>query len=69
MLRKWKTVLAWISVFQVQYEEKQSRRNLYNQNRSVCLFAHVYPSSTHSFGPTGMKLGMETPWDPGGDMG
>ena len=32
---------------------------------SVCL----YPSSAHSFSPIGMKLGMDTPWDPAGDMG
>ena len=36
---------------------------------SVCLFVCLYPSSTHSFSPIGMKLGMDTPWDPAGDMG
>ena len=29
----------------------------------------MYPSSNHIFSPIGMKLGMDTPWDPGGDMG
>ena len=36
---------------------------------SVCLCVCMYPSSAHSFGPIGMKLGMDTPWDPGSDMG
>ena len=36
---------------------------------SVCLFVCLYPSSAHSFSPIGMKLGMDTPWDPAGDMG
>ena len=35
----------------------------------VCLFVCVHPSSAHSFSPIGMKLGMDTPWDPGSDMG
>ena len=29
----------------------------------------MYPSSAHKFGTIGMKLGIDTPWDPGGDMG
>ena len=29
----------------------------------------MYPSSAHSFGPIGMKLGIDTPWDPGSGMG
>ena len=29
----------------------------------------MYPSSVHSFGPIGMKLGMDTPWDPESDVG
>ena len=36
---------------------------------SVCLSVCMYPSIAHSFGPIGMKLGMDTPWDPGNDMG
>ena len=36
---------------------------------SVCLFVCLYPSSAQSFSPIGMKLGMDTPWDPAGDMG
>ena len=35
---------------------------------SVCLFVCLYPSSAHSFGPIGVKFGMDTPWDPGSDM-
>ena len=31
----------------------------------VCLSVCMYPSSAHSFGPMGMKLGMDNPWDPG----
>ena len=27
------------------------------------------PSPDHSFGPMGMKLGMDTPLDPAGDLG
>ena len=27
------------------------------------------PSPDHSFGPISMKLGMDTPWDPGSDLG
>ena len=34
----------------------------------VCLSVHVYPSSAHSFASIGMKLGMDTPWDPRADM-
>ena len=33
------------------------------------LSVYMYPSSAHSFGPISMKLGMDTPWDPGSDMG
>ena len=37
--------------------------NLYNKRRTVCLSVCVcvcvYPSSAHSFGPIGMKLGMD----------
>ena len=29
----------------------------------------MYASSANSFGPIGMKLGMDTPRDPGNDMG
>ena len=36
---------------------------------SVCLCVCMYPSSAHSFGTIGMKLGMDTPWEPGSDMG
>ena len=36
---------------------------------SVCLSVCVYPFSAHCFSPIGMKLGMDTPWDPGGVMG
>ena len=35
----------------------------------VCVTVCMSPSSAHSFGPIGMKLGMDTPWDPGRDMG
>ena len=44
-------------------------KNLYNKRRTVCVCVCMYPSSAHSFGPIGMKLGMDTPWDPGSDMG
>ena len=43
--------------------------DLYNKRRTVCVCVCMYPSSAHSFGPIGMKLGMDTPWDPGSDMG
>ena len=36
---------------------------------SVCLCVCMYPSSAHSFDPIGMKLGMDTPWDTGSDVG
>ena len=36
---------------------------------SVCLSVCMYPSSAHSFEPIGMKLDMDTSWDPGSDMG
>ena len=29
------------------------------------LYQTMYPSSAHSFGSTGMNLGMDNPWDPG----
>ena len=32
---------------------------------SVCM----YHSNTHSFGTISIKLGMDTPWDSGSDMG
>ena len=35
---------------------------------SVCPAVRPYPSSAHDFGLIGMKLGMDTLWDPGGDM-
>ena len=35
--------------------------------RFVCLFVCVYPSSAHS--QIRMKLGMDTPWDIGSDIG
>ena len=31
----------------------------------VCMYVCMYPSSAHSFGPIGMKLGMDIPWDAG----
>ena len=36
---------------------------------SVCLSVRVYPSSAYIFSIISMKLGMDTPWDPAGDMG
>ena len=36
---------------------------------SLCTYVCLYPSSAHSFDPIGMKLGMDTPWDPGSVMG
>ena len=42
--------------------------NLYYWNSSVRLSVCRYPSSAHSFSPISMKLGMDTPWDPAGDM-
>ena len=33
------------------------------------MYLCMYPFSAHSFGPIGMKLGMDTPWDPGSVMG
>ena len=35
----------------------------------VALSVRMYPSSAYSFSPIGMKLGMDSPWDPAGDMG
>ena len=35
----------------------------------VCMYVCMYPSSADSFGPIGMKLGMDTPWDPGSVIG
>ena len=35
----------------------------------VCMYVCLYPSSAHSFDPIVIKLGMDTPWDPGSDMG
>ena len=36
---------------------------------SVCLSVRVYPSSAYSFSSIGMKLGMDTLWDPGATWG
>ena len=33
------------------------------------MYVCMYPSSAHSFGPIGMKLGMDIPWDPGSVIG
>ena len=35
----------------------------------LCTYVCMYPSSAHSFGPIGMKLGMDIPWDPGSVIG
>ena len=43
--------------------------NLYYQNKTVCLTVCVYPSNAHTFGPMGMKLDMDIPWDSESDMG
>ena len=35
----------------------------------VCMFvSYKNPSPDHSFDLIGMKLGLETPWDPGSDL-
>ena len=34
----------------------------------MCVCVFMYPCSAHSFGPIGMKLGMDTPCDPGSDI-
>ena len=48
---------------------KDNNDNLYIINGGLSLCLYLCPSSAHSFGPIRMKLGMDTPKDPGNDTG
>ena len=38
-------------------------------NKFMTYDLYKNPSPDHSFDSIGMKLGMDTPWDPGKDLG
>ena len=52
----------------MDYMDYLQSTSLKQDNLFVCLSVCVYLSSPYSFGPINMKLGMNTPWDPGSDM-
>ena len=55
-----------VAIFQSYYERVTVTDGL---SIYVCTYLCMYPSSAHSFGPIGMKLGMDIPWDPGSVIG
>ena len=55
-------IVYWSLYFLKELEYVQIRKI------KVFIFEFVVKKDT-SFGPIGMKLGMDTPWDPGSDLG
>ena len=68
-----KSPLAAFSVENYFFIVKQTNHHIMKGRRSrtdyVPMYVCMYPSCAHSFGPIGMKLGMDTPWDPGSVIG